>query len=157
MYRDFQRDFFKTGIALHVRYFKNFWDIQSIYFINKQRYLALWRQTLFSITINHVNTYTGITDYDRALTISSLAKICKELQSEEDNNKIMMIEEFQNNFRTPGHVPILIASKGLLNERKGHTEMSVLLTKIANITNVTTICEMLDPNNYKALSVRRCL
>lgn len=106
----------------------------------------------FSITINHVNTYTGITDYDRALTISSLAKICKELQTEADNNKAMMIEEFQNNFRTPGHVPILIASKGLLNERKGHTEMSVLLTKIANIANVTTICEMLDPNNYKALS-----
>ncbi len=106
----------------------------------------------FSITINHVNTYTGITDYDRALTISSLAKICKELQTEADNNKAMMIEEFQNNFRTPGHVPILIAAKGLLNERKGHTEMSVLLTKIANIANVTTICEMLDPNNYKALS-----
>ena len=106
----------------------------------------------FSITINHVNTYTGITDYDRALTISSLAKICKDLQTEVDNNKTMVIEEFQNNFRTPGHVPILIASKGLLNERKGHTEMSVLLTKIANITNVTTICEMLDPNNYKALS-----
>ncbi len=52
----------------------------------------------FSITMNHVNTYTGITDYDRALTISSLAAICKELQSEEDGNKIMMIEEFQNNF-----------------------------------------------------------
>jgi 3,4-dihydroxy 2-butanone 4-phosphate synthase len=106
----------------------------------------------FSITINHVNTYTGITDYDRALTISSLARICKELQTEVDNNKTMVIEEFQNNFRTPGHVPVLIASKGLLNERKGHTEMSVLLTKIANITNVTTICEMLDPHNYKALS-----
>nr|MBA3750568.1 3,4-dihydroxy-2-butanone-4-phosphate synthase [Nitrosopumilus sp.] len=51
-----------------------------------------------------------------------------------------------------GHVPILIASKGLLNERMGHTEMSVFLTKIANIANVTTICEMLDPFNYKALS-----
>ena len=34
----------------------------------------------------------------------------------------------------------------------GHTEMSIFLTKIANITNVTTICEMLDPVNYKALS-----
>ncbi len=30
--------------------------------------------------------------------------------------------------------------------------MSVFLTKIANIANVTAICEMLDPNNYKALS-----
>ena len=30
--------------------------------------------------------------------------------------------------------------------------MSIFLTKIANITNITTICEMLDPCNYKALS-----
>ena len=51
----------------------------------------------FSITINHINTYTGITDYDRALTISSLAKICKELQTEVDNNKIMMIDEISSN------------------------------------------------------------
>ena len=107
----------------------------------------------FSITLNHVNTYTGITDYDRALTISSLSKICKGLNPEDENNNLIL-EEFQNNFITPGHVPILIASKGLLNERMGHTEMSIFLTKIANITNVATICEMLDPNNYKALSYR---
>ena len=35
----------------------------------------------------------------------------------EDNTTIL--EKFQNNFITPGHVPILIASKGLLNERRG--------------------------------------
>jgi 3,4-dihydroxy 2-butanone 4-phosphate synthase len=105
----------------------------------------------FSITLNHVNTFTGITDYDRALTISSLSQICKELNDEvKDNNSIL--KEFQNSFMTPGHVPILIASKGLLNERAGHTELSIFLTKIANITNIATICEMLDPVNYKALS-----
>lgn len=109
----------------------------------------------FSITLNHNNTYTGITDYDRALTISSLANICSELTTSTDPNmQKKILEKFQNSFRTPGHVPILIASKGLLNERKGHTEMSIFLTKIANITNVTTICEMLDPHNYKALSYR---
>ena len=105
----------------------------------------------FSITLNHINTYTGITDYDRALTISSLAKVCKDFDMGIKKNNVIL-EEFQNNFRTPGHVPILIASKGLLNERIGHTEMSIFLTKIANITNITTICEMLDPSNYKALS-----
>lgn len=109
----------------------------------------------FSITLNHNNTYTGITDYDRALTISSLAGICAELNSNTDTNaQKLTLEKFQNSFRTPGHVPILIASKGLLNERKGHTEMSIFLTKIANITNITTICEMLDPHNYKALSYK---
>lgn len=109
----------------------------------------------FSITLNHNNTYTGITDYDRALTISSLANICSELTATIDPNvQKKILEKFQNSFRTPGHVPLLIASKGLLNERKGHTEMSIFLTKIANITNITTICEMLDPHNYKALSYK---
>jgi 3,4-dihydroxy 2-butanone 4-phosphate synthase len=107
----------------------------------------------FSITLNHKNTFTGITDYDRALTISSLAKVCKGLGQKIENDD-MAIEEFQNNFVTPGHVPILIASKGLMDERMGHTEMSVFLAKIANIANVTTICEMLDPYNYKALSFK---
>ncbi|HET6590077.1 MAG: 3,4-dihydroxy-2-butanone-4-phosphate synthase [Candidatus Nitrosocosmicus sp.] len=109
----------------------------------------------FSITINHNNTYTGITDNDRALTISSLANICSELTATTDTNiQKRILEKFHNSFRTPGHVPILIASKGLLNERKGHTEMSIFLTKIANITNITTICEMLDPYNHKALSYK---
>jgi 3,4-dihydroxy 2-butanone 4-phosphate synthase len=107
----------------------------------------------FSITLNHKNTYTGITDYDRALTISSLAKICKGLGQNIENDGLM-VEEFQNSFVTPGHVPILIASKGLIEERMGHTEMSIFLAKTANITNVTAICEMLDPNNYKALSYK---
>lgn len=112
----------------------------------------------FSITLNHVNTYTGITDNDRALTISSLANICSELNKNTDlNGQKAILEKFQMSFRTPGHVPILIASKGLLNERKGHTEMSIYLTKIANMTNVTTICEMLDPHNYKALSYKDAL
>ncbi len=107
----------------------------------------------FSVTLNHINTYTGITDRDRALTISSLANICNDLSDYQKDQKAT-IEKFRSNFRTPGHVPILISSKGLLNERKGHTEMSIFLTKIANMTNVTTICEMLDPHNYKALSYK---
>jgi len=105
----------------------------------------------FSITLNHKNTYTGITDYDRSLTISSLAKTCKDLDMGIKDD-VTIIDEFQNNFVTPGHVHLLIASKGLFRERMGHTEMSIFLTRIANITNIATICEMLDPVNYKALS-----
>ena len=33
----------------------------------------------FSISVNHRDTYTGITDYDRALTISRLASVCKNI------------------------------------------------------------------------------
>ena len=35
----------------------------------------------FSITVNHRDTYTGITDIDRALTISKMAEICKKIDS----------------------------------------------------------------------------
>ena len=48
---------------------------------------------------------------------------------------------------------MLIAAEGLLNKRQGHTEMSVYLAKIAGLTPVTAICEMMDADTYKALSV----
>jgi 3,4-dihydroxy 2-butanone 4-phosphate synthase len=98
----------------------------------------------FSITINHYQTYTGITDKDRSLTIREMANIFNV-----DNKK----EKFVSSFKTPGHVPLLIASKGLLAQRQGHTEMSVYLTQIAGLTPVTAICEMMDAETYTALSI----
>jgi len=60
----------------------------------------------FSIAVNHRSTFTGITDSDRALTISKMAEICKTIDSGG-------VEKFAQDFRAPGHVPILIASKRL--------------------------------------------
>ena len=102
----------------------------------------------FSISVNHRDTYTGITDIDRALTISKLAEVCKKIDSGG-------IEEFANNFRAPGHVPILIASKGLLQRRMGHTELCVYLTQMAGLIPVVAICEMLDSTTYRALSASK--
>ena len=98
----------------------------------------------FSISVNHYQTYTGITDKDRSLTIREMAKIF-----ELDNKK----KKFVSSFKTPGHIPLLIASKGLLNSRQGHTEMSVYLTKLAGLIPVTAICEMMDAETYTALSL----
>jgi 3,4-dihydroxy 2-butanone 4-phosphate synthase len=98
----------------------------------------------FSISINHYQTYTGITDNDRALTIREMANIYNV-----DNQK----KKFVSSFKTPGHIPLLLASKGLLNTRQGHTEMSVYLAQIAGLTPVTAICEMMDAETYTALSV----
>jgi 3,4-dihydroxy 2-butanone 4-phosphate synthase len=98
----------------------------------------------FSITVNHYQTYTGITDNDRSLTIREMANIFNA-----DNKK----KKFVSSFKTPGHVPLLIASRGLLAQRQGHTEMSVYLTQIAGLTPVTAICEMMDAETYTALSV----
>jgi len=98
----------------------------------------------FSISVNHYQTYTGITDKDRSLTIREMANIFKV-----ENKK----KKFVSSFKTPGHVPLLIASEGLLSKRQGHTEMSVYLSKIAGLTPVTAICEMMDAQTYTALSV----
>lgn len=100
----------------------------------------------FSIYINHYQTYTGITDQDRSLTIRELAN----LYHVENQQK-----KFVSSFKTPGHVPLLIASEGLLKKRQGHTEMSVYLSKLAELTPVTAICEMMDSETYTALSFEK--
>jgi 3,4-dihydroxy 2-butanone 4-phosphate synthase len=102
----------------------------------------------FSISINHKDTYTGITDHDRAFTIAEMAKICSESLDGHDPK-----ESFASRFRAPGHVPLLIASEGLLNERAGHTELAVYLTELAGLLPAVAICEMLDSSTFKALSV----
>ena len=58
---------------------------------------------------------------------------------------------FGKEFRSPGHVPICVASKGLLNERKGHTELVVALLKMAGITPAGSGCEIMGDNG-KALT-----
>jgi len=100
----------------------------------------------FSISVNHKRTYTGITDSDRALTIKEMANLCNS-----DNPK----KQFTSSFKTPGHVPLLLASDGLLSSRKGHTEMSIYLTKLAKLQPVSAICEMMDAETYAALSVEK--
>lgn len=102
----------------------------------------------FSISVNHRKTYTGITDIDRSLTIMKMAEVCKKIESNG-------IEEFSNNFRAPGHVPILIASKGLLHGRAGHTELCVHLMNIAGLIPAVAICEMLDSTTNMALSIKK--
>jgi 3,4-dihydroxy 2-butanone 4-phosphate synthase len=100
----------------------------------------------FSISVNHKRTYTGITDSDRALTIKEMANLYNS-----DNPK----KQFTSSFKTPGHVPLLLASDGLLSSRKGHTEMSIYLAKLAKLHPVSAICEMMDAETYAALSVEK--
>ncbi len=94
----------------------------------------------FSITINHRKTFTGITDENRALTISEFAGLWKEI---EGMDKTDAQRKFGEKFRAPGHVPICRASKGLLKERKGHTELGVALASMAKIVPVVSACEMM--------------
>lgn len=105
-------------------------------------------KSAFSIAINHRRTFTGISDNDRALTISEFAKFCKNI-GEMKNPK----REFGKIFRSPGHVPLLISSG--IEKRQGHTELSIELLKKADVTPVAVICEILDSQSYKSLSVEK--
>ncbi len=67
-------------------------------------------KSAFSITINHRGTFTGITDKDRALTISEFAKLAKASLGTENG---WARDEFGRHFRAPGHVPLLNARKEL--------------------------------------------
>ncbi len=100
----------------------------------------------FSISVNSRHTYTGITDRDRSTTISEIVTIYDESN---------MARAFARSFHTPGHVPLLIASKRLFEERQGHTEMSIYLAKTAGLRPVMAMCEMLDAQTYTALSVQK--
>ena len=99
----------------------------------------------FSLWVNHRKTRTGIPDNERALTIRKIGEIAEKALS---GTKVSLGEEF----RAPGHVALLRAADGLLDERRGQTELSVALARIAGITPVTVVCEMLDDKNGKALS-----
>jgi 3,4-dihydroxy 2-butanone 4-phosphate synthase len=134
------------GNSLGLRYMH---DILGESSIDKEMIMGLapyGDRPTFSISINHYQTYTGITDNDRSLTIREMAKIF-----DVDNKK----KKFVSSFKTPGHVPLLLASKGLLETRQGHTEMSIYLTRLAGLTPVTAICEMMDAETYTALSFEK--
>ncbi|GLI47218.1 3,4-dihydroxy-2-butanone-4-phosphate synthase [Methanoculleus bourgensis] len=101
----------------------------------------------FSLWVNHRETYTGITDRDRALTANRIAEQVKRSFDGEENT-------FAAHFRTPGHMPIFRAAEGLLDVRRGQTELSITLAVMAGITPAVTICEMLDDETGLALSRR---
>ncbi len=108
------------------------------------------RRSSFSITVNHRSTFTGITDRDRSITISELAKAVKNSLNGGAN-------EFGRNFRSPGHVPILRAADKLLEERRGQTELSIAIAEMAGITPAMVLCEMLDEVTGKALSKQNAI
>ena len=99
----------------------------------------------FSIWVNHRNTFTGITDRDRSLTINAIADEVKGVMQGRNGT------EFHRIFRTPGHVASLRAAEGRLDRRGGQTERSVGLAGFARVTPAVTICEMLDDETGYAL------
>ena len=102
----------------------------------------------FSLYINHRETFTGITDNDRSLTMRKFADLIIRINNLDSD---LSIKEFGREFRSPGHVPICVASETLLNERKGHTELVIALMQMAGLIPAGSGCEIMG-NNGKALS-----
>ena len=98
-------------------------------------------KSAFGITINHRKTYTGITDSDRALTISEFANFARRVESLDSETAI---NEFGREFRSPGHVSLLNVANPVLQSRRGHTELCTALVTMAGLTPSATICEMMD-------------
>ncbi|MWG34488.1 3,4-dihydroxy-2-butanone-4-phosphate synthase [Halomarina oriensis] len=96
----------------------------------------------FSLTVNHRETYTGITDEDRSLTITELARAAADPDA----------AEFAETFRAPGHVHLLRAAPNLVADREGHTELGLVLAEAAGLPPAVVVCEMLDDRTGRALS-----
>ncbi|MHC1611236.1 MAG: 3,4-dihydroxy-2-butanone-4-phosphate synthase [Candidatus Methanospirareceae archaeon] len=107
--------------------------------------LSYDKRSSFSLWVNHRDTFTGITDRDRALTIKKIGEAVDRVLKGKSY-------DFYTEFRTPGHVSILRAADGLLEERRGQTELSVALALLAGIPPAMVICEMLDSESGSALS-----
>lgn len=83
--------------------------------------------TAFTVSIDHVDTTTGISAYERGLTARKLV---------EDDAK-------PSDFRRPGHMfPLRAKVKGVL-ERDGHTEATVDLMRLAGLKEVGLCCEIM--------------
>jgi 3,4-dihydroxy 2-butanone 4-phosphate synthase len=105
-------------------------------------HLGYDERSSFSLSVNHRETYTGITDRDRALTISELGRAAADPER----------TAFAESFRAPGHVHLLRAAPSLA-DRQGHTELAVALADEAGIAPTAVVCEMLDDETGEACSV----
>lgn len=83
--------------------------------------------TAFTVSIDHVDTTTGISAVERSITA---------MKCVEDNAK-------PEDFRRPGHMFPLLPKKNGVLERDGHTEATVDLMKLAGLKECGLCCEIM--------------
>ncbi len=87
-------------------------------------------ETAFTVSIDHIDTTTGISAAERSLTA---LKVLEENAKPED-------------FRRPGHMFPLVAKKNGVLERNGHTEATVDLMRLAGLKESGLCCEIMADN-----------
>lgn len=83
--------------------------------------------TAFTVSIDHVETTTGISAFERSLTAM---KCCEE-------------DAVPSDFRRPGHMFPLAAKAGGVLQRNGHTEATVDLCRLAGLKEIGLCCEIM--------------
>ena len=89
-------------------------------------------ETAFTVSVDHVDTTTGISPEERAVTMQKLI---------DPNSKA-------DDFRRPGHVFPLRYKEGGVLVRQGHTEASIDLCKLAGLYPAAAICEITNDEGY---------
>ena len=110
------------------------------------------KKSAFTLSLNHRDTFTGITDKDRALTTRRFGELADEITSS-DTVDLDAYKVLGKEFRTPGHIPLCRESPGGLKSRQGHTELAVSIARLAGLPACTIGAEMLQPDGDGALSV----
>jgi 3,4-dihydroxy 2-butanone 4-phosphate synthase/GTP cyclohydrolase II len=90
--------------------------------------------TAFTVSIDHVDTTTGISAPERSRTIKSLI---------DPNTR-------PQGFRKPGHIFPLIAKDGGVLRRAGHTEAAVDLARMCGSYPAAVICEIIKEDGTMA-------
>ncbi|MBQ9852855.1 MAG: bifunctional 3,4-dihydroxy-2-butanone-4-phosphate synthase/GTP cyclohydrolase II [Ruminiclostridium sp.] len=85
-------------------------------------------ETAFTVSIDHVDTTTGISAAERSIT--ALKCVEEDVRPED--------------FRRPGHMFPLLAKKNGVLERNGHTEATVDLMRLAGLKEVGLCCEIME-------------
>lgn len=91
-------------------------------------------ETAFTVSIDHEDTTTGISAFERADTILKIL---------DENAK-------PENFRRPGHIFPLRSRHGGVLKRTGHTEAAVDLARLAGLKPAGVICEILNEDGTMA-------
>ncbi|WP_203362783.1 bifunctional 3,4-dihydroxy-2-butanone-4-phosphate synthase/GTP cyclohydrolase II [Bacillus sp. REN10] len=90
--------------------------------------------TAFTVSIDHKSTHTGISAFERAATIQEMLKE----------------EAVPEDFKQPGHIFPLVAKKGGVLKRAGHTEAAVDLAHLAGVKGAGVICEIMKEDGSMA-------
>ena len=91
-------------------------------------------ETAFTVSIDHVDTTTGISAVERAITI----KKCTDAKAQ------------PTDFRRPGHVFPLRSREGGVMRRTGHTETTTDLCTLAGLKPVGICCEIMSADGTMA-------